>query len=135
MLRSEGRENGCNNSVHLPQPKTPWRVLRLLCISFPAFFVNQSFSLVCPVRSASTKYGPKWCPDLDDVPDVFGGVAELAASNTGTEGVVADTDGIILEFIGERVVSLGHCADEDADALVRTEILNVVPNSHDLGIE
>lgn len=81
------------------------------------------------------KYGTGRTRNLDNVPDILGGVAELAASNTGTKRVVADTDGIILELISERIVALGHGTDEDADALVRSKILYVVSNSHDLGVE
>lgn len=62
-------------------------------------------------------------------------MAELAASNTGTERIVADTDRVVLELIRERIVALGHGTDEDANALLGSKILNVVPHSHDLRIE
>lgn len=62
-------------------------------------------------------------------------MAELAASHTGTETVVADGDGIVLEGVGKVVVTLGHGADKDGNALVRPQGLNVVPGADDGGIE
>lgn len=72
---------------------------------------------------------------LDDVPDVLCSVAEFAASNTSRQRVVADTDGIVLVLIREVVRALGHGTDEDADALLRSQILNVVAYSYDRRIE
>lgn len=72
---------------------------------------------------------------LDNVPDVLAGVAKLAAGNTGTEAVVADGDGVILESVRKIVASLGHGANEDADALLWTEGLDVVVHTHNGGIE
>jgi hypothetical protein len=62
-------------------------------------------------------------------------VAEFAACNTGTEGVVADTDGVVLVLVGESVVALGHGTDENADALIRAEVLDVISHTHDLCIK
>ena len=72
---------------------------------------------------------------LDDVPNVLCGVAELAASHTGTEREVADGDGVVLVLVGEVVVALGHGADEDADALLGAEVRHVVADAHDGGVE
>lgn len=73
--------------------------------------------------------------NLDDVPNVLSRVAELAASNTSRQRVVADTDGIVLVLIREVVRTLGHGTDEDADALLCVQILNVVSYSDDRRIE
>lgn len=72
---------------------------------------------------------------LDDIPDILGSMAKLAASNTGTQRVIADTNGIILELVGERIISLGHGSDEDANALLGSQILNVIPDSYHLCVE
>lgn len=62
-------------------------------------------------------------------------MAELTTRHTGTETVVADTDRLILEGVGEVVVALGHGTDEDGDALVRLQGLQVVPGAHQGGLE
>lgn len=62
-------------------------------------------------------------------------MAELAASNTGGQAEVADTDGIILEGIGKVIATLGHSTDKDANALFRLELLDVVSDADDGGIE
>lgn len=54
----------------------------------------------------------------EDIPNLFGSVAELATGNTGTETVVADTDSFVLERIGKVIVALGHGTDENGDTLV-----------------
>jgi hypothetical protein len=68
-------------------------------------------------------------------PYVLCGVAELAARYTGTEIEVADTDGVVLDGIGEVIAALGHGTDENTDALVLVQALDVVAHSDDLGIE
>lgn len=70
-----------------------------------------------------------------DVPDILGGVAEFAASNTGTETEVADGDGIIFEGIGKVITTFGHGTDEDTDTLVWVEILHVLSDTNDLCVE
>lgn len=62
-------------------------------------------------------------------------MAEFAACNTGGQAEVADTDGIVLEGVGKVIAALGHCTNEDANALFRLEILNVVSDADDGGIE
>ena len=72
---------------------------------------------------------------LYDVPDVLSGVAELAASDTGRQRVIADGNRVVLVLIGEVVRALCHCADEDAYALSRPQILNIVAYPHDRRVE
>lgn len=72
---------------------------------------------------------------LNDVPDFFGGVAESAAGNTGTQAEVADTDRVILELVCEVVVTLGHGTDKDADALLGGEIADVVAHTNNGSVE
>ena len=48
-------------------------------------------------------------------------MTELAACDTGTEAVVADGDSIILEGVGEIIVTLGHGTYKDSDTLVGTQ--------------
>lgn len=62
----------------------------------------------------------------EDIPNLFGSMAELAAGNTGTKTVVADTDSIVLEGVGKVVVTLGHGTDEDGDTLVRVQRLQII---------
>lgn len=80
-------------------------------------------------------HGPQPSTNLDDVPDILCRVTELAASHTGRQAVVADRDRVILELVGKVVASFGHGADEDADALLRTQIGNVVSHPHNRSIE
>ena len=72
---------------------------------------------------------------LNNIPHVLGGVAELAAGDAGAEAVVADADGVVLELVGEVVLAFGHGTDEDADALLQSEVGDVVSDSHDGCIE
>lgn len=61
-------------------------------------------------------------------------MAELATGNTGTKAVVANTNGIILELIGEVILALGHGSNEDADTLLLTKSLDVVLDTHNLSL-
>ena len=72
---------------------------------------------------------------LNNVPDVLGGVAKLAAGYAGAEAVVADADGVVLELVGEAVLAFGHGTDEDADALLQSEVGDVVSDSHNGRVE
>lgn len=69
------------------------------------------------------------------VPRVFRSVAELAASNASRQAEVADGDGVVLVLIGEGVSALGHGTHKDADALLGTEALDVVPALHNRRVE
>lgn len=62
-------------------------------------------------------------------------MAELAASHTGTETVVADGDGIVLEGVGKVIVTLGHGTDKDGDTLTGTQGLDVVLGADNGGLE
>lgn len=62
----------------------------------------------------------------EDIPNLFGSVAEFAAGNTGTKTVVADTDSFVLERVGKVIVALGHGTDENSDTLVGVQRLQVV---------
>lgn len=62
-------------------------------------------------------------------------MAELAASNTCTQAVVADTDSIIFERICKVVAALGHGTNKDADALLGRKIGHVVADSDNGSIE
>lgn len=62
-------------------------------------------------------------------------MAELAASNTGTETVVANSDSFILEFIGKVIATLGHGSDKDTNALLRTEGADIFVDSNDRSFE
>lgn len=68
---------------------------------------------------------------LKDIPCVLGRMAEFTASHAGTQTVIADTDGLVLEGIGEIVVSLCHGTDKNTDAFLRAEGLEVIANTHD----
>lgn len=54
---------------------------------------------------------------LHNVPDIFSGVAELAARDAGTKAEVTDADGVIFESVGKVVIAFRHSSDEDAYAL------------------
>lgn len=56
-------------------------------------------------------------------------MAELAAGNTSAEAVVADTDGVIFELICEIIVSFSHGTDENTNALVLAQALDVILDS------
>jgi hypothetical protein len=86
-----------------------------------------------PVRAGVSRqaYSP-W--ELDDVPHIFDSVAEFATCYAGTQAVIAYTDGIIFEVVGEIIVTLCHRADEDANALFPTQIRNIIFDPNNFGI-
>lgn len=90
-------------------------------MAFVSFGMHDTLPDLCRGTTASS----------DDVPDILGGVAELTAGYTGTETEVADGNGVVLELIGKVIVALGHGTDEDADALLGSESLDVVLDTHD----
>lgn len=67
---------------------------------------------------------------LHDVPDILGRIAELSTGYAGAETEVADTDSMVLELVCEVVLTFSHCTDEDADALLRSEIRDIVCYPH-----
>jgi hypothetical protein len=72
---------------------------------------------------------------LEDIPDILGGVAELAAGNAGAEVEVADGNAVVLEVVGKVVVALGHGTNKYCYALVLIEICDVIAYAHNLRIE
>jgi hypothetical protein len=50
---------------------------------------------------------------LEDSPDVFCGVAELAARDAGTKVKLADSYAVVFDVVGEVIVALGHGSNED----------------------
>lgn len=65
----------------------------------------------------------------NNVPRLFSSVTEFATGHTGTQAIVADTDRVVLVLVRKVVLSLGHGTHEHADALSRSQGLNVVPDS------
>lgn len=55
-------------------------------------------------------------------------MTEFTARNAGTQAIVTDTDRVIFERIGKGIISLGHRTNEDTDALLGVQGLNVVLN-------
>lgn len=62
-------------------------------------------------------------------------MAELAAGHARTEAIIADTDRVVLETVGEVVPAFRHGPDEHAHALFRAQIRNVVPDPYDRRVE
>lgn len=58
-------------------------------------------------------------------------MAELAASDTGTETVIANSNRFILKFIGKVIATLGHGSDKDANALLRAKGADIFVDSDD----
>ena len=76
------------------------------------------------------------CPDwLDDSPYILSCMTELAACDAGTETVVTDTYRIVFDMVREVVVALGHCADENRNALVLVQSANVISYTDDFRLE
>jgi hypothetical protein len=73
--------------------------------------------------------------ELEDVPNVFGSMAELAAGNAGTEVKLANSDAVVFDVVGKVVIAFGHGTYEYCDALALVEIANVVADTYDLGVE
>ena len=69
------------------------------------------------------------------VPHILGCVAKLAASNAGRETVIADGDFLVYNSIRKRVGAFGHGAHKNADALMRTQALDIVSHSHHVRVE
>lgn len=74
-------------------------------------------------------------PASDNIPDIFSGVAEFTACNTGAQAVIANTDRFIFEGIGKIIFSFSHSSDENANAFFRCKALDVVSNSDHFGIK
>ena len=70
-----------------------------------------------------------------DAPNILGTMTKLAAGNTGTQCVITNTDGIVLERVGKVIASLGHGADEDANTFLGAEGFDVITDADDGGFE
>lgn len=62
-------------------------------------------------------------------------MAELAASHACRQGIIADTDRVILELIGEIIFALRHRTDKDTHALVGAKALYVIIDAHNRRIK
>jgi hypothetical protein len=76
-----------------------------------------------------------WMCSSNYVPNVFRRMAKLAASDTSTQAVIADTDGLVLEIVGKVILAFGHGTNEDTDAFIWCKALNVVFDSDNLCVE
>jgi hypothetical protein len=56
-----------------------------------------------------------------NIPHFLGGMTELAACDTGTQTIIADTDCIILEGVREIIPTFGHGTDENTNTLLGAE--------------
>ena len=72
---------------------------------------------------------------LEDIPDVLSGMAELTACNAGTEVELTNGDAVVLDAVGEVVVALGHGTDENGNTLTLVEASDVITDTYDLGVE
>lgn len=63
---------------------------------------------------------------LDDVPDILNGIAEFTARHASTEAVITYTDSVVLEAVGEIVITFGHCTNKNANALLWSYVCNIV---------
>lgn len=71
----------------------------------------------------------------EDVPSVLSSVAELAAGHASGEAEVTDRYLIVHVRISEVVRTLGHGTNEDADALVGVELVDVAADTHGWGVK
>jgi hypothetical protein len=62
-------------------------------------------------------------------------MAEFTACNASTKAPVANTDRVVLEVIREVVIALCHGSNEDGDAFVLVQAMNVVTYADNLGFE
>jgi hypothetical protein len=76
-----------------------------------------------------------WMCSSNDVPNVFRRMTKLAASDTSTQAVIADTDRLVLEIVGKVILAFGHGTNEDTDAFIWCKALNVVFDSDNLCVE
>lgn len=72
---------------------------------------------------------------LDNVPRILASVTELAACHAGTQAVVADTDRFVFEGISKVILPFRHGSNEDADALVGSQRVDIIPDSYYVGVE
>lgn len=117
-----------------------------VCRTHCLYFINQSISnadvdtAMYHENRNRTRHGVPYVVGRvgacsDNVPDILSSMTELAAGNTGTQAETADTDGVILEGIGKVVASLGHGTNEDTNTLLRTQVLDIIPNADHRSVE
>jgi hypothetical protein len=94
--------------------------------------VSSTLEFIVPVMPLSWHFDQRL---LDDVPYIFGGVAEFTACHTGTQTEIADADGVVLVFVRKVVPSLGHGSDKDTNTFLWSYGLNVVVHPHDRRFE
>lgn len=70
----------------------------------------------------------------DHIPHVFGRIAKLPARDARTQAKAANADGVVLDVVGKVVIALGHRTDKHADALLRSEVRDVVRHSYYFGV-
>lgn len=59
---------------------------------------------------------------LDDVPDIFGRIAEFPTCHTGTQTVITDANSVVFKTVSKVVFTFCHCPNKNADALFRPYI-------------
>lgn len=67
---------------------------------------------------------------LDNIPYILGCVAEFTTRHTGTEGEVADGNGVVFEGVGKVIIAFCHGTDEHTNALLRSESLDVILDAY-----
>ena len=89
-------------------------------------------SLACSAWIGRT---PDYPFKLENIPYVFGAMAELAAGNAGTEVELANGNAVVLDVIREVVVALGHGTNENCNTLALVKTTDVVADSYNFRIE
>jgi len=72
---------------------------------------------------------------LEDIPDIFGRMAEFTAGNAGAEVEIADGDAVVFDVVGKVIIALGHGTHEDGNALALPEPSDVVADTHHFRVE
>ena len=68
---------------------------------------------------------------LDDVPDIFNSVAEFTTRHASAQAVITNTDSVVLESVGEVIVSFSHGTNKNANALFWSYVLNIIFDTND----
>src|SRR3954467_5687489 len=76
-----------------------------------------------------------WMCSSNYVPNVFRRMTKLAASDTSTQAVIADTDRLVLEIVGKVILAFGLGTNKDTNAFIWCKALNVVFDSDNLCVE
>lgn len=62
-------------------------------------------------------------------------MAKFAACNAGTKVKLTDGNGIVLDAVGKVVVAFGHGSNEDGNAFVVVQAMNIVADTYDFRVE